>query len=166
MKHVVCLCAAVVLVVAGCSVEYEEDDEGGVAQSDTCAEGLQWSGGDEEDPRMHPGRDCIACHAREHEGPTYTIAGTVAPAAQEPDDCFGVAGVTVEITDANGGVYQLTTNQAGNFYLRDAIAVPYTARLVFEGRERRMVGAQSVGACNSCHTETGVNDAPGRIIVP
>ena len=34
------------------------------------------------------------------------------------------------------------------------------------GAERQMMGEQSVGSCNSCHTAGGANGAPGRILLP
>jgi predicted CXXCH cytochrome family protein len=34
------------------------------------------------------------------------------------------------------------------------------------GKERIMVQAQTSGDCNSCHSESGSKDAPGRIVAP
>jgi hypothetical protein len=115
---------------------------------------------------MRPGADCIACHSASGEGPRFTIAGTVHAAFDEPTDCLGVAGVSVSVTDTNGTVVDLVTNSAGNFYTKTALAMPIHARLSFEGRERVMTLAPQVGACASCHTETGANNAPGRILAP
>jgi len=130
----------------------------------TCASGTQWQGG-ESGSAMDPGRDCIACHAQ-GEGPNYVIAGTVYQNAGEADDCGGVSGVTVEITGADLNVTTLTTNSAGNFYSRASIAMPYGVKLTSNNGTRIMVAHQSVGACNSCHTQTGANAAPGRIMAP
>ena len=47
-----------------------------------------------------------------------------------------------------------------------AIATPYSVKLLYEGRERIMGAMQTELSCNSCHTETGANGAPGRILVP
>lgn len=92
----------------------------------TCSSGLLWTGGDDEEnagPEMNPGQDCIACHAS-GEGPHYTVAGTVMGAYGDPDDCLGVEGVTVAITDADGVVTELTSNASGNFYTQADIATP------------------------------------------
>jgi hypothetical protein len=115
---------------------------------------------------MHPGRDCIGCHSSGGEGPRYTVAGTVNAAFDEPDDCLGVPGVSVSVTDANGQAVELTTNSAGNFFTRASLVMPVQIRLAFEGRERLMTSLPPVGACASCHTQTGANAAPGRIVVP
>ena len=140
---------------------------GGLATvpTSTCASGTQWQGGHEGSGEMDPGQDCIACHAS-GEGPKYTIAGTVFKDMNEKNDCGGVAGVQVVITGADGGVVTLTTNSAGNFYTRANLALPYTAKLLQNGNLRVMAAAQTVGACNSCHTEQGANNAPGRIMAP
>jgi mono/diheme cytochrome c family protein len=43
---------------------------------------------------------------------------------------------------------------------------PFTAKVVVGGKERVMVGPQTLGDCNACHTQNGLQGAPGRIIVP
>ena len=115
---------------------------------------------------MHPGGACISCHATTPEAPTLALGGTVYPTAHEPDDCMGAAGATVEITDANGVVTTLPSNGSGNFLFEGTVAFPYTARVLYQGRERRMMGSRTTGNCGSCHTETGKNGAPGRIMLP
>jgi len=130
-----------------------------------CSSGSTWSGG-EGSPEMHPGLACIACHAR-GEGPRFAVAGTVFPTAHEPDDCYGASSsVTVVITDSAGKVLDLTTNGAGNFSYRGTLSLPYTAKVAVNGQERAMGTAQTTGDCNSCHTVTGANGAPGRIMAP
>ena len=153
--------------------EDDDEDEGGghVAEvsTDECSSGRKWVGGDEESSLMHPGGDCVGCHTREGEGPRYLAAGTIYAAVDEADDCFGVAGATVEITDAEGAVWSLTTNDAGNFWIdRDEgpLAFPFRAKVVLDGTEIAMVTPQSEGSCASCHTQTGANQAVGRIFVP
>jgi hypothetical protein len=152
------------------SEEGENDGEGSGAKvpSSECVSGLKWTGGDEGSPQMHPGRGCIACHAQ-GEGPRFIAAGTVFRQIDEPDDCFGVPGVVVLLTDASGKVFRMTTNQAGNFMLRqrgNVISFPLHARLQFMGKERRMLGPKQTANCASCHTSTGENGAPGRMMAP
>ena len=155
------------VLLVGCVSE--GDDEGGAAttQDSTCVSGVRWTGGDSESPLMHPGGDCIGCHAS-GEGPRFIVAGTVYSQLVEKTDCFGVSGVTVTLTDANNVVVTTTSNDAGNFYFRatTALTMPVHATLSYEGRTRQMVAAQGAGLCASCHTETGANGAPGRIMAP
>jgi hypothetical protein len=119
---------------------------------------------------MHPGGECITCHAS-HNGPSFVIAGTVYPTAHEPIDCNGFDGsnhkVDVVITDAAGQVVTVSVNSVGNFHSTQSIAMPFHAKVVSStGAERQMIAAQMTGNCNGCHTETGANGAPGRIMAP
>ena len=138
----------------------------------TCTSGATWTRGDDGRPTMKPGQACIACHASsgEQEAAIFAVAGTLYPTAHEPDDCNGASpssGLKVVITDANGKTFTLTPNAAGNFYSLALIATPYKAKVVdASGKERAMVAAQTDGDCNGCHTQSGDNGAPGRIIPP
>jgi mono/diheme cytochrome c family protein len=165
MRLAMLLAAAVmVAAAAGCG------SSGGGSTPENCASGKAWSGGNDGAPIMNPGQDCIACHATENEAPKFVIAGTVMGASKDDDNCNGLSGVKVEITDANGQVITLTTNEAGNFYAEEkdtTIALPYTAKITGpSGKTNQMSTAQSTGACNSCHTAKGANGAPGRITIP
>ncbi len=136
-----------------------------------CASGKKWTWGDEGSSLMHPGQACISCHKSEPwEAPQYIVAGTVYSSAHEEDDCNAsaadISGTHVMITGADGRTLDLLANSVGNFYTRTAIAMPYTAKVVRDGKERAMSAAQSNGDCNSCHTVTGTDGAPGRILVP
>lgn len=135
-----------------------------------CTSGQNWLRGDEGSPDMHPGKACLACHAKSVDAPRYLVAGTAYPSAHEPDDCLGKLGVTatVVITDAAGRVFNLPVTARGNFYLKEAPAFtpPYRAKIVYQGRERAMVAAQTNAECNACHTVAGADGAPGRIVLP
>lgn len=114
---------------------------------------------------MSPGLACLSCHGNGN-GPSFALAGTVYSQPHEQDNCLGVAtGVTVQVTDANGKVTTLTPNSAGNFSLsgRTALALPYTVKLLGSKGEKPMATPQSIGDCNTCHTQQGVSGAPGRI---
>jgi len=50
--------------------------------------------------------------------------------------------------------------------LLGAVAMPYTAKVKYNGLERVMVASQTTGDCNSCHTQAGTKGAPGRILLP
>ena len=60
----------------------------------------------------------------------------------------------------------LTPVPSGDFHLRTRVAMPFTAKLTYMGRERAMTAAQMTGDCNGCHTQSGANGAPGRITLP
>jgi hypothetical protein len=107
------------------------------------------------------------------KGPAFAVGGTVFPTAHEPDDCNGAdglfTGATVYVTGADGKMFSALANFAGNFNLATnaGIVFPIRAKIVSaSGRERAMVTPQMTGDCNSCHTVTGANSAPGRIVLP
>lgn len=133
----------------------------------TCTSNTRWTGGNNESPNMRPGGACITCHTM-RGGPAYTVAGTIYPSAHEPNDCNGSAGtgMSVVVTDANGKVTTLPVNTVGNFYSRAAIAAPFKVKIVRGAKERVMAGSLTAGDCNSCHTEAGLNGAPGRVVAP
>ena len=131
-----------------------------------CPSGIKWIfGALFGSDLMEPGLACIDCHSK--KGPKFTIAGTVYPGFHTVDTCNGVASIKVEITGNDGKVVTLTTNAVGNFHGTDAIAMPFTARVIDgSGNDRKMFGPQTNGDCNICHTQTGTNGAPGRIHAP
>ncbi len=160
---------AAALVAMAATVGCSADITTSVATS-VCSSGVQWTGGTEGNAEMNPGQDCVACHASEGEGPTFAIAGTVFSEIQAADDCFGASGAEVVITGSDGKEFVLATNAAGNFSLEKAAAadlkLPYKAKVRVGTKENVMASAQVAGSCNSCHTKTGANAAPGRIVTP
>ena len=130
-----------------------------------CSTESYWTGGNSESPLMHPGDDCIECHSS-GEGPEFQIAGTVMGDYTDTVDCNGVEGVTVRITDGDGTPHEMVTNAAGNFYTNETWPTPLSVELEFEGRTSHMVSSPASNDCMSCHTETGENAAPGRIVSP
>ncbi len=145
-------------------------DDAGTSTESVCTSGKTWTRGDRGSELMHPGVACIECHAKRADAPRFTIAGTVYPTEHEPDNCNGASGTTagakVVITGADGKELSLPVNSVGNFYTTTAVAKPFKAKVVAGGKERAMTASQTVGDCNSCHTETGANNAPGRIALP
>ena len=162
MRHSLIFAFAVVLVAA-CYM-------GGAPSPDQCATKAVWSHGNSESPMMHPGWACIDCHSSSGEGPRYTIAGTIFPKHNELDDCNGsngtTGGLSVVITDKNGSSFSLAVNSVGNFFTRQVVATPFTAKVVSPAGEIAMMTPQTNGDCNSCHAQTGNNGAPGRIVTP
>jgi hypothetical protein len=147
-------------------------DGGGGA---VCTSGTSWTRGNIGSASMRPGDTCISCHAK-NGAPTFHIAGTVYPTRHEPLLCNGLAGVTVIITDAKGVETTLTSNAAGNFACGPTArsgfpacnpTFPVAARITTpNGHMASMIDPQMSGDCNSCHTEAGLNNAPGRISAP
>ena len=133
-----------------------------------CTSKITWTRGN--NASMRPGEACITCHATNPEAPTFVVAGTVYPTAHEPADCNGSnsnGAAVVIITDAAGAAHQIPVDASGNFMLEGAaIPLPYTARVQVGTATRSMVTAQTNGDCNTCHTATGTNGAPGRIMLP
>lgn len=95
------------------------------------------------DASMRPGDDCLRCHG-------FTAAGTVYASPSAGAD-QGIAGVMVAITDKNGAVQALTTNSAGNFYTKAAIAFPASVTVSRNGQTVSMAQSLAQGGCNGCH---------------
>ena len=139
-----------------------------------CPSNSFWTRGNQGSSDMHPGVACIACHTTMNRGPRPTAAGTVYPTGHAPDDCNAFtagspipSNVDVELTDSTGRVVHISPSATGNFVLIAlGFTLPYTARVVYMGRERRMATPQTDGDCNGCHTQSGANSAPGRITMP
>lgn len=160
MHHRVWICMGLLTLLAACG-----DDTQSVS-ADQCLSEVEWIGGDDGSSEMNPGQACIACH-RGNDGPNYKFAGTVYADYTQANNCFGVSGYTIEITDANGTVHTAISNGAGNFSGQRTIATPYTALVRGpDGSERPMVAPQTNVDCNSCHGATGTEGAPGRIVIP
>jgi hypothetical protein len=94
------------------------------------------------------------------------LGGTVFADRHASDNCFGLSGVAVRLTGADGQVFEFFTNEAGNFYQRgkqSPIALPYTASIFYDGVETAMVAPQTNTDCGTCHSREGASLAPGRI---
>jgi hypothetical protein len=105
-------------------------------------------------PLMAPGEDCLSCHSRGGGARPWTVAGTVlaAPDAAVED---GVQGATVVLTDARGRTLELRTNQAGNFYSAESLALPLRVAVRRGATVREMGFLVQYGGCNSCHAYPG-----------
>ena len=121
---------------------------------------------------MNPGRACVQCH-NSSDGPSWWLGGTVFDTGHVPDGCQPTSAQTTDLTQAkviitvNGTDYTLSVHQSGNFFANTIIPKgSYTARVEYQGKTRAMGSAQTVGDCNTCHTDAGANGAPGRIALP
>lgn len=130
---------------------------------DVCYSELRWVGGKRGSEEMYPGRDCVGCHIA-NDGPPLVLGGTIYPyimdgpdvfAAQSGTDCFGLEGVTVRITDAQGLVLELTTNRAGNFFVEgnpNDFAKPFfNVELQMGDIKPTMPTKPLYGGCARCH---------------
>lgn len=116
---------------------------------------------------MYPGRDCVGCHL-ENDGPPLAIGGTLYPYViggmqiqqfQSGVDCFGIEGIPIRITDGDDNVYDLITNESGNFFIEgnpDDFPKPFTAQIFTvddDGNplEPQMFTAPTYGGCARCH---------------
>jgi hypothetical protein len=108
------------IVAFACNDELTEE-----VPKEVCYSQMRWVGEKRGSPEMFPGRDCVGCHI-DNDGPPLAIGGTLyayvlaAPdvlGAQTGEDCYGIEGTVVTVTDANGQEFNLTTNRAGNFYV-------------------------------------------------
>ena len=150
----------------------------------TCESNSAWNAGIRGSSHMNPGLACRSCHLGDNfmgQNPTgaveafraYFFMGTVFPSLHGRDLCNGAppAGTVVEILDKNG-VVQLRMQAAppsGNFFSTSTMAgiqLPYTARVLANGKSVSMNTPQTNGDCNTCHTEQGLSGAPGRIVWP
>jgi hypothetical protein len=140
-----------------------------------CSSGLTRDPNESPGELMMPGRACNACHrdvnaSQGEAAPIFRFAGTLYPSGHEPDDCAGTAAhrAQVWVTDATGVIFSAVANRAGNFSLetRHAFVLPFRAKVIVGKRVREMIAPQREGDCNTCHTQEGTLDAPGRIVLP
>jgi len=165
------------MAAAACTGIVQSPDEGAGSSTGVaiCSSNVFWKEMDKGSEAMHPGGKCINCHEKNVKSPLYAVAGTVYPTSHEPDDCNGVAGVTMDggfpetaivITDGAGRTLPaIPVNSVGNFTLLQVIK-PFNVKIVSKGKESKMVMQAPHGDCNACHTQMGAEGAPGRIVVP
>lgn len=155
----------------------------------TCLGGLSnyrqpTAANDYAGPGMAPGLACVACHKGQNfagQNPdglsklnrVYQFMGTVFKAPHESNLCAPALNTSASIEIYNAAGVKVTTlnvqNPNGNFYGNAAgftTGQPYTAKVVTSAGTRAMVGAQTDGDCNVCHTVAGASGAPGRIFLP
>jgi hypothetical protein len=159
------LCAGGALVALACNDELVE-----TVPKDVCYSEMRWIGGKRGSPEMYPGEDCVGCHV-DNDGPQLALGGTVYPYVlpsaqlselQSGEHCFGVEGITVTIEDAEGQIFEVVTNRAGNFYVEgdpDDFEKGFSVRI--EGYQPDENGQPSgrtpmstspmYGGCGRCH---------------
>ncbi len=108
-------------------------------------------------PMHRPGQPCTTCHGG--EGPAdseFSIAGTL---YEVRGGTAPVASGIVTVTDALGTSRSVTSNEAGNFFVRKSEWEPvFRLRVVVEARAVRKEMLTSIardGGCASCHRGAG-----------
>jgi hypothetical protein len=144
-------------------------DAGDIAcgSASTCTSGMMST--THPSPGHYAGEACNACHAVQALSTApFAACGTVFPTCHEPDQCNGLLGVMIEITDPDANVVAtMTTNAAGNFVdTRQLLPPSFGATLTYAGRQAHTTTPHGDGDCNGCHTESGANGAAGRLFVP
>ncbi len=138
--------------------------------TDSCTTGRVWVAGDLGHEEMHPGSDCLDCHQRQN-GPELAIGGTIYPTQAQETDCYGLLGATVRITGADGVVFELPTNDAGNFYLLGSpeqvkkpfkveVQVPEQTEQGLTYKVTAMATPALTGSCGNCHAQIGGIQGP------
>ena len=159
------------IALTACSKEAEEEtatEDLCVRDNEECAPMDAECMG--EGANMLPGADCLACHTEgnlfeangepEH-GPFFTAAGTV---YTDGDGSAPAEGAIVRITDAFDHVFELTTSEAGNFFMEDPLSFPLRVEVEVDGEVRQMQDDVESGSCNSCHSCDGT--AANKIFIP
>jgi cytochrome c553 len=151
---------AVLVLFSSTSCEQVLDE---AVASALCISGRRWVGETIGSDEMYPGEDCLDCHRRQ-DGPSFMAAGTVFGTDQNSGEisqnCYGLEGVRVQLTGADGKVFETTTNRAGNFFFEgseDLLKMPFRAELRYttpEGVEANptMTHRPAYGGCARCHT--------------
>jgi len=136
-----------------------------------------------------PGQPCLVCHSEDFSpgDDVFQVAGTIYLTPTSPD---GLAGVTVEVTDAAGRVATATTNRVGNFMFKKGddegeeredredreerdgkvklpyrVTYPLTIRVSYLEFEQVMESVSwREGSCAHCHSLDGPHEgSEGRV---
>ena len=115
-------------------------------------------GSNDEGGSHNEGRNCLACH-------NFASAGTVFTTLNAADNTPGAAGYRIKLSD--GTVYG-SARGTGNSRAYTFPSGKFTAQVIdpngnVVNSSMEMSHDGSRRACNSCHSATGNNGAPGRI---
>jgi hypothetical protein len=137
-----------------------------------CTSGRTWACGNTGVEFMNPGQACVNCHRTRPGAPVWKAGGTVYQTLREPDNCLGPSSpasdpVKIFLTDSAGVEHSVTMRPGGNFYFPEIGPPPYRRiRVEYQGRTQFMPPPAPHGDCNLCHTQMGIEGAPGRIVLP
>lgn len=121
-------------------------------------------GGVPTGPLHRPGQPCLLCHAEDGDADPFTVAGTV---YLDPFSDTPVDDVAVTTIDAKGRSFTVTTNCAGNFFVRPGDFTPtFPIWLEMQGgmTYRSMESASyREGSCAGCHVDPAGPSSPGHV---
>ena len=122
-------------------------------------------------PTHRPGQPCNVCHGG--QGPAklqFSVAGTVTLYAS--DYSTPAQNAVVQIQDATGSYWHVTTNPAGNFFILQSDWAPVFPIECTSLKDSQGNGKQSMisldnrdGSCNGCHTQQLGPNSAGPIFV-
>jgi len=130
------------------------------------------------------GQACIACHQAETGGDIIRFGGTLSSYIYTPDGQYyqDLSGYSVNIVGNMGSDFSASANSStsttghNNFY--ELISSDFLSGELFTvyvkdsgGNIVNQSGTNTHSSlthtdCNSCHTKDGINNAPGRVLVP
>jgi hypothetical protein len=115
-------------------------------------------------PLHRPGQPCLLCHSEDGDADPFTVAGTV---YLDPLTSTPVDNVAVTTIDAKGRSFTVTTNCAGNFFVRPQEFTPtFPIWLEMQGGTtyRSMESASyREGSCAGCHVDPAGPSSPGHV---
>lgn len=123
-------------------------------------------------PMHRAGQPCTLCHSSAGgQTPTFSVAGTL---YQKAGSKIPIEGATIDLTDATGATYKLTSNCVGTFYVEDTTWEPtYPLRVqITDGTTTiKMLtrvsaeGVQPVSSCSICHSDPASATSPGHLFL-
>lgn len=163
MRRVVTLAALAVLPACGSTPEPPATPDAAVAPSpdaasqttETCRPGATGV------PSGHhnAGQNCLNCHTGTGRAPKWTVAGTAYTTAA---GTAPLVGAKITIRDAAGQMFDLDTNQNGNFYTSARLTFPIKVFASKCPAIMEMPEPAQTGGCNAtnCHA---AGSSVGRI---
>ncbi|HEX4514458.1 MAG TPA: hypothetical protein VH054_13000 [Polyangiaceae bacterium] len=109
-------------------------------------------------PTHRPGQPCLLCHS------DFSVAGTV---FTDPTSVTAATNVSVNLTDSQSRTFVATTNEVGNFFVKNddwQPVYPMKVSITANGVTTAMtanVGRD--GACASCHADPVAPTSPGHV---
>ncbi len=123
--------------------------------------------GDEHKPQHNQGKNCLECHS-------FTSGGTIFKSidAEDKDEQDAAQGFNIQLLlDSGETISYAPGNGYGNvLYNGDQGAInSFTAQIIDSQGvvvNQSHINSHDVGrlACNRCHTQEGLNGAPGRVV--
>jgi len=127
------------------------------------------------------GKSCLSCHsapAKGANGKAFLSGGTVYTTLNGTDSKNYADGFTIRLLLDGGSqpIYRVKSRRGtGNFYSKDSAlssSYKFTAQVIMNNTDKNVVNSSKKNShntekylsCNNCHTATGKNGAPGRVI--